>query len=59
MAYQYNPEADIDKVRHELDLSFAFAEDVRRVYYALANNLGDLLDTKEKIHGGSHVVHYK
>ena len=46
--YQYNPEADIDKVRHELDLSFAFAEDVRRVYYALANNLGDLLDTKRK-----------
>jgi len=46
--YQNNPEADIDKVRHELNLSFAFASDVRRVYYALTHSLDEILDTKRK-----------
>jgi hypothetical protein len=46
--FQYNPEADIDKVRYELELSFEFASDVKRVYYALAHSLGDVLDTKRK-----------
>lgn len=46
--YQYNPEADIDKVRYELNLSFAFANDVKRVYYTLTHSLGDILDTKRK-----------
>ena len=46
--YQSNPEADIDKVRHELNLSFAFANDVRKVYYALTQSLDEVLDTKRK-----------